>query len=100
MSDIIDFRKAALGDLKDLIFFIVTKIVNNPGDVSEDIVQSRARLIAQLHTNKKDIGQVIGNNGHIMSSLRSLVSALGGRCKVKMQLNFITDEDNRERSFR
>ena len=38
-------------------------------------------------------GQVVGKNGHVITSIRSLVTALGGKHKCRVELDFVTEQD-------
>ncbi len=83
--------------LRELIEVSVTKIVDHPSNVKVDIVSGRYRLIAELHTHIKDVGQVVGKNAAIISSLRTFVAALGGKHGIPMNLDFVTEKDNARR---
>lgn len=80
--------------LKDLIG-VVKLFVDHPDDVQVNVIPAAYRLVAELHTNPEDVGQIVGKEGHLISSLRSMVVALAGKHRIQMNLDFITDKDVR-----
>lgn len=74
---------------------IVKLIVDHPDDVEVNIRPGKYRMAVELYTNPKDVGQVVGRSGHICSSIRSLLSALAGKSKMKIDLDYVTEEDNK-----
>lgn len=80
-------------ELKGLIHDIVRRVVDHPDDVTVNVVPSAYRLLAELHTNQEDVGQVVGKNGHVITSIRSLVTAFGGKHRCRVELDFVTEQD-------
>lgn len=80
--------------LHDLVLITVQTIVDHPDDVSVEIVPASYRLLAELHTNPNDVGQVLGRRGHVIASIKSLVTALAGKSKIRMELDYVTDKAN------
>ncbi len=74
--------------MKDFVLFILESIVDHPEsvDVSEEVTDSETKLTISVHQD--DIGQVIGKNGRIIRSIRSLVGILatqqGTYCRVEI----------------
>ena len=89
-----------IDDLRQLIEVAVNKIVDHPKEVRVDIVEARFRLVAELHTSEKDVGQVVGKNAAIISSLRTFVAALGGKHGIPMNIDYVTEKENRRRHRR
>ena len=84
-----------LQTLRDLVSTIVRGIVDSPDRVEVNIVPSQFRLIVELHTSETDVGQVIGKNGHVVSSIRSILTAHGGREGLKVEMDYITERSNK-----
>jgi predicted RNA-binding protein YlqC (UPF0109 family) len=70
-------------------------IVNNPGEVLVDIEQSGYTVLVALRTNAEDVGQVIGKNGYLITSIRSLLSAIGSKNHISIILDYVTEQDNK-----
>jgi predicted RNA-binding protein YlqC (UPF0109 family) len=52
-------------------------------------------MAVDLHTHPSDVGQVVGRNAHLISSIRAFLSAVAGKNKIKIDLDFVTEEDNK-----
>lgn len=76
------------------IVLITRHIVNHPDDVEVDVVPVGFRLVVALRTNPRDVGQVIGRHGHLSTSLRSFLSAVAGKYKIKIDLDYVTEDEN------
>lgn len=70
---------------------IIKSLVDSPGEVEVNIVPSAYRLIVELHTAPNDIGQVIGKDGRVVSAIRTLLAAHGGREGLKIDMDYITE---------
>ncbi len=74
--------------MKDFVLFILESIVDHPEsvNVNEETTDSETKLTITVHQD--DIGQVIGKNGRIIRSIRSLVGILatqqGTYCRVEI----------------
>ena len=58
---------------------LVRGIVDNPDDVTVDMVTNRRGRTLEIRVNPDDLGKVIGRNGRTAKALRTVVAALGGR---------------------
>jgi predicted RNA-binding protein YlqC (UPF0109 family) len=76
------------------IVSIVRHIVDHPLDVEVRVRGGEYRLGLELFTNPADVGQVVGRSGHLTTSLRSFLSALAGKHKIKIDFDYVTEEDN------
>lgn len=84
--------------LRTLIETVVTLIVDHPEDVEVIIPDNGGyNLVAQLHTHPRDVGQVIGRSGSVAQSIRCLIFALQGKHNIRMDLDYVTDQDNRRK---
>lgn len=79
--------------LRDLVVTMVKSIVDSPDEVQVNVVPSQFRLIVELHTSPKDVGQVIGKSGHVVSAIRSILTAHGGREGLKVDMDYITERN-------
>ncbi|MBN2258101.1 MAG: KH domain-containing protein [Anaerolineaceae bacterium] len=74
---------------------LVRHLVNNPGDVIVDIECKGWTILISLQTHKSDVGQVIGRNAYLIGSIRSILSAIGGKNDTKFIFDYVTEGDNR-----
>ncbi len=84
-------------ELKDVILTIVKGIVDHPEEVTVNVRFGELRLLAELHTDPADVGSVIGRRGHIVGSIRSIISAFAGKNRVNVDFDYVTEEDNSKR---
>lgn len=92
-----DNRSRVSSDVIDAIrevVMICRHFVNNPEEVMVDIETRGYSVLVDLRTNPNDVGQVIGRNAHLMSSLRSFLAAISGKNGVTIILDYVTEEDN------
>lgn len=65
--------------LENALEHLVRGIVDNPDDVTVDLVTNRRGRTLEVRVNPEDLGKVIGRNGRTAKALRTVVAALGGR---------------------
>ncbi|GAC1443589.1 MAG: hypothetical protein NVS3B26_00870 [Mycobacteriales bacterium] len=65
--------------LETALEHLVKGIVDNPADVTVDLVTNRRGRTLEVRVNPDDLGKVIGRNGRTAKALRTVVAALGGR---------------------
>jgi predicted RNA-binding protein YlqC (UPF0109 family) len=65
--------------LETALEHLVRGIVDNPDDVTVDMVTNRRGRTLEVRVNPEDLGKVIGRNGRTAKALRTVVTALGGR---------------------
>jgi predicted RNA-binding protein YlqC (UPF0109 family) len=65
--------------LESALEHLVRGIVDNPDDVTVDMVTNRRGRTLEVRVNPEDLGKVIGRNGRTAKALRTVVAALGGR---------------------
>lgn len=73
----------------------VKHIVDHPDDVSVNIKTGPYKITVELYTHEDDVGQVVGKNGHVIASYRSILTAIAGKNRTKVMFDFITEEDNK-----
>ena len=70
--------------MKELIETIVKALVDNPDQVSVEVVEGNQMTVLELRVNAEDLGKIIGKQGRTVRSLRTIVSAAG----MKMEKHF------------
>jgi predicted RNA-binding protein YlqC (UPF0109 family) len=76
------------------VIMIVRHFVDHPDDVEVNIRPGPYRITAELYTHPRDVGQVVGRNGYVASSLRAFLAAIAGKHRIKIDLDYVTEEDN------
>ena len=65
--------------MKALVEFIAKSLVENPDQVEVREVQSGKRVRLELNVAKDDMGRVIGKNGRVANSIRTLLRVAAER---------------------
>ena len=65
--------------LEEALEHLVKGIVDNPDDVTVDLVTGRRGRTLEVRVAPDDLGKVIGRNGRTARALRTVVGAIGGR---------------------
>ena len=60
---------------KDLIEYIAKSLVDNPSDVTVNLVEGEKSTILELRVAPDDIGKVIGKHGRIAKAMRTVLQA-------------------------
>ena len=70
----------------DLVLFLAKKIVEDPGAVRVEEIESDGDLLLRLYVADSDRGKVIGRRGRMVQALRTLARAAGARTDRRVLL--------------
>lgn len=84
--------------MKELVEFIVKKIVKNPEGVNVNQVESENELVLQLKVDKDDMGRVIGRNGKTIKAIRTVLGIASAKANKKARLEVLEDNLNEKES--
>ena len=76
--------------MKELVEVIAKALVENPDEVVVPETKDGADYVLQLHVASSDMGKVIGKQGRIAKSIRSVVKAAASRENARADVE-ITD---------
>ena len=65
--------------LENALEHLVKGIVDNPDDVTVDLVSGRRGRTLEVRVHPDDLGKVIGRSGRTAKALRTVVAAIGGK---------------------
>ena len=74
---------------KDLVEFIARSIVDEPDDVSVNVIEGEKSTILELSVAPDDLGKVIGKHGRIARSMRAILSASGTKGGKRVVLEIL-----------
>jgi len=82
------------GDLKVLIEEIAKALVDDPSQVSVQVVHGDEGegTLLELRVAPTDVGKVIGKQGRTARSMRTLLSAAGMKLHKRYSLDIVEDE--------
>ncbi|MDH3328927.1 MAG: KH domain-containing protein [Desulfobulbaceae bacterium] len=75
--------------MKDLISYIVDKLVDNPEAVEVTEREEGDTIIVELRVAKEDLGKVIGKQGRTAKAMRSILSASAGKLEKRSRLEIL-----------
>jgi len=77
--------------MKELLQFVVQRLVNNPSAVKVRETRGDTASILELRVAKEDLGRVIGKQGLTVKSIRVILNAVAARTNRKIVLEIIED---------
>lgn len=75
--------------MKELVEVIAKALVDNPDEVSVIETESERSILLELHVAQADMGKVIGKQGRIARSIRSVVKAAASKQDKKVIVEII-----------
>jgi uncharacterized protein len=70
-------------DLVDLIRYVTVGLVDNPDEVSVELVEERNANVYEIEVADDDLGKVIGKGGKTARAIRQVVSAAAPRSRKR-----------------
>tara|TARA_A100001015_G_C14772653_1_gene625883 strand:- start:494 stop:730 length:237 start_codon:yes stop_codon:yes gene_type:complete len=77
--------------MKQLVDMIVTSLVDYPEDVSVNETSGETVTIIEIKVGPDDIGKVIGKEGRIANSIRTIVKASAAKQNKKVNVEILTE---------
>lgn len=81
-------------DAKSLVEFIVKALVDNPNNVSIKEVEGEQSTILELKVKAEDVGKVIGKNGRIAKSIRTILGASQAKLGKRVMLEILDQKSS------
>ena len=75
--------------MKDLLEVIVKGLVENKDDVSVSEKVTNGFINLAVKVNKDDMGQVIGKQGKMAKSIRTVMKSVAGKEHKKINVEFV-----------
>ena len=75
--------------MAELLEFLARRLVDEPDAVRVDQIEEEGLLLLRLHVAKDDVGKVIGRQGRIARSLRTIARAGSVRERRRVQLEIV-----------
>ena len=75
--------------MKELVEFIARSLVDNPDDVQVTEIQENNSIIIELRVAPDDMGKVIGKQGKIAKSIRTLTKAAAAKAGKRVAVEIM-----------
>ncbi|GAB4421250.1 MAG: KH domain-containing protein [Anaerolineales bacterium] len=75
--------------MQALIEYIAKSLVDHPDQVEVTESKTGNRVLLELHVAKEDMGRVIGKNGRVANSIRTLLRVAAERENVQAVLDIV-----------
>lgn len=75
--------------MKEIIETIILNLVDNKEAVSVNEVQEEKSIVYEVKVANEDMGKVIGKQGRLAKSIRTVVKSVGARENRKVSVEFI-----------
>lgn len=83
--------------MKELLEYIVTGLVNHPEEVKiDEQVLPDGLIILSISANPEDYGRIIGRQGMLIRSLRTIVKARAIKEKKRVMVRVMTEDNQGE----
>ncbi len=80
--------------MKELVEYIVKSLVDNPDEVRVNAIEDRSETTLELSVAADDMGRVIGKNGRVINSIRSLVQVSAAKEGKRVNLEVLEADRN------
>ncbi len=78
--------------MKELIQVIAMALVDHPDEVVVTETETEKTIVVELRVAPEDMGKVIGKQGRIAKSIRTLVKAAATKDDKKVVVEIVNDE--------
>ena len=75
--------------MKQVLETIIRNIVENEDAVSINEKEEEERIIFEVKVAEEDMGRVIGKQGKVANSIRTVIKALASKDKKKVSIEFL-----------
>ena len=72
-----------------MVEFLVKSIVDNPQAVEIKEIQGERVVIYEVKVGNTDVGKVVGRNGRIINSIRTIVRAAANKERKKVSIELM-----------
>lgn len=76
---------------KEFVEYIAKSLVDDPGSVEVNEVAGSKSVILELKVAQDDIGKIIGRQGRIARSIRTLLGAIATKSDKQVNLHILDD---------
>ncbi|MFH1367923.1 MAG: KH domain-containing protein [Elusimicrobiota bacterium] len=75
--------------MKDIVLYIAKALVDNPGEVEVKEVAGEKATVIELKVAESDRGKVIGKEGRIIKSIRTIVNSASAKMEKRATVEIV-----------
>lgn len=75
--------------MKEILEVVIKNLVDNPEEVSIKELEGEKSIVFEVKVSEADMGKVIGKQGRIAKSIRTVMKAIASKDKKRITIEFI-----------
>ena len=75
--------------MKELLLYMAKNLVDNPDEVTVNVISDEEGTVLELHVAEGDMGKVIGRQGRIAKEIRTIVKTVAQRTGEKVTVEIV-----------
>lgn len=75
--------------MKNILETIIKNLVEKPDEISINEIVGEKTIVYKVNVAEEDMGKVIGKNGKIAQSVRSIMKAIASKQQKRVSVEFI-----------
>ena len=75
--------------MKELLLYMAKNLVDNPDEVTVNVISDEEGTVLELHVAEGDMGKVIGRQGRIAKEIRTIVKTVAQRIGEKVTVEIV-----------
>lgn len=75
--------------MEEFVAYLIKNMVNNPDAVDIRSLEGQSGLLIEIRVAPEDVGKVVGRQGNVIRSLRTLAGTIGARLGRRIHLEII-----------
>jgi len=75
--------------MKEILEVVIKNLVDNPEEVSVKELEGEKSIVFEVKVSESDMGKVIGKQGRIAKSIRTVMKAIASKDKKRITIEFI-----------
>ena len=77
--------------MKELVQYLAKSLVNNPDAVEVKETEGESASVLELRVAKEDLGRIIGKQGRMAKSIRTILNAAASRTNRRVVLEIVEE---------
>ncbi len=75
--------------MKEIIEVVIKGLVDNPEEVNVKEIEEAKSTTYEIKVSEEDMGKVIGKQGRIAKSIRTVIKAIASKDKKRINIEFV-----------